>query len=238
MTGELSGLRNVWSILLPILYQQQPASNPEGNRSSSRKLFTLFTRTADVLPPPLNCSHVKMKNNLKWMAGRAEVLAKADAYRRPAQRKKKNRWGLVCRARAREANRQIRTYMDCGGNPACGSDAAFIWNRGYQGTPRRCRRCALPAQSKTSNHCRYRYQAPSDRIKVKTMSKMPIFQVEPTETDRNYFHAMETESSVIITPSPIHSVLLASNHKSSKNGRNQSRSKRIGVFGNSPLYRP
>ena len=39
-------------------------------------------------------------------------------------------------------------------------DAAFNWKRGCHATQRRCRRQALPAQSKTSNDCRCLHQTP------------------------------------------------------------------------------
>ena len=38
------------------------------------------------------------------------------------------------------------------------------------------------------------------RIKVKTMQKMPIFQVEPTETKREYLRAMLPMSKRLRTP--------------------------------------
>ena len=65
------------------------------------------------------------------------------------------------------------------------------------------------------------------RIKVKTMQKMPIFQVEPTETKREYLRAMLPMSKRLSTPDTIYCVLTASNHKPAKNARNQSRSNRI-----------
>ena len=194
----------------------------------------LFTRTADVLPPPLNCSHVKMKNNLKWMASRAEVWAKAGAFIGPPTEENR-RCGVVCRApgsRGHPANPNVHGLRRQSRMRERRRLHLEPWLSSHPKAlslpPARDSASALHV----SNHCLCRYQAPSDRIKVKSMQKMPIFQVEPTETDRNYFHAMETKTTSPFTPTPTPCGLLLSNHKPAKNGRNQSRSGRGGVFEN------
>ena len=181
-----------------------------------------------------------MKNNLKWMPSRAEVLAKVGApIGLPTE--EKIRWGLVCRApalRGHSANPNLHGVRRQACRRSSTARRRLRLEPRLPSYRRHCRRSALPAQSKTSNHCLYRYQAPSDRIKVKNMQKMPIFQVEPTETNRNYFHAMETSTASAITPTTTPCGLLASNHKPAKNGRNKTKSKRIRVLKIPPFRSP
>ena len=61
-------------------------------------------------------------------------------------------------------------------------DAAFAWNRGCHATQRRCRRSALPAQSKVSNHGPCLHHGPHSPHQGKNHAKNVHF---PSGTHRN-----------------------------------------------------